>query len=102
MFAGPKKSPSQTRGFKSESFGIPSSSQSSGLTRRQTVSTSFERVVKSPSEQKMINAFKMVSVRQVGFWIGDKLVDGIGNIVYLKWIRAALKVGVAQHMKAAF
>ena len=40
----------------------------------------------------MINAFKMDSVRQVGFGVGDKLIDGVGDVVYLEWIRAVLKI----------
>ena len=42
------------------------------------------------------------SIRQIYFGIRDKFVDGIGNIVYLEWIRAALKIGIAKHAKAAF
>ena len=77
-------------------FTIAGASQTAASSSRTDV------MLSEPLEQRMINAFKMDSVRQVGFGVGDKLVDGIGNIVYLKWIRAALKVGVAQHMKAAF
>ena len=77
-------------------FTIAGASQTAASSSRTDV------MLSEPLEQRMINAFKMDSVRQVGFWIGDKLVDGIGNIVYLEWIRAALKIGVAKHAKAAF
>ena len=48
-----------------------------------SASTSFERVAKSPLVNRLISILPHPSVRQVGFGIGDKLVDGVGKIVGL-------------------
>ena len=65
-------------------------SQSSGLTRQQTVSTSFERATKLPLGQRTICAFTTNSVRQVGFGIGDKLVNGVGDVICQHWIPTSI------------
>ena len=49
-----------------------------------------ERVVKSPFWKNRMLTFAINSVRQVGFWIGDKLVDGVGDVICQHWIPASI------------
>ena len=39
------------------------------------------RVMKSPFWKKRMRMFAINSVRQVGFGIGDKLVDGVVDVI---------------------
>ena len=53
----------------------------------------MERVTKSPFGRSTICAFTINSIRQVRFRIGHKLIDGIGDVIQLKRVAAAILRG---------